>query len=113
MAAACAVVMLLLAVFLLPGMAGAQGGAMKSVEGRVVNNDETPVADAIVYIQDSKTNNIRSFISTKDGSFRFGQLSTDADYHVWAEYKGKKSDTKVISSFSSKLKNVIELKIKS
>ena len=108
-----AAVMALFVVCLLVPLAGiAQSDASRSVEGKVYGPQSTPLSSAVVYLQDSKTNNIKSFISTQDGSYRFGQLSTSVDYQVWAEYKGKKSDKKNISSFNSKKALVIDLHIK-
>jgi hypothetical protein len=103
-----AVLVILLAV----GAAFAQSRAPKSLEGKVLGNGDVPLSGAIVYLQDSSTNNIRSFISTADGSYRFGQLSSDTDYQVWAEYKGVKSSTKQISSFDSRKQVTIDLRIK-
>jgi Carboxypeptidase regulatory-like domain len=106
-------VMVLGVICLLAPVAGvAQSDAFRSVEGKVYGTQEAPLASAVVYLQDSKTNNIKSFISTQDGSYRFGQLSTNIDYQLWAEYKGKKSDKKNISSFNSKKQLVIDLHIK-
>ena len=69
-------------------------------------------ACTIVYLQDNKTNSIRSFISTDDGSYRFGQLSPDTDYQVWARYKNEKSETKPISSYDSRKQVTIDLHFK-
>jgi hypothetical protein len=103
----------LVVVCLLASVAGmAQSSAVRSVEGKVYGAASTPQSSAVVYLQDSKTNNIKSFISTQDGSYRFGQLSSDVDYQVWAEYKGKKSDKKNISSFNSKKQLTIDLHLK-
>ena len=108
-----AAVMGLVVVCLLASAAGmAQSSAVRSVEGKVYGAASTTQSSAVVYLQDSKTNNIKSFISTQDGSYRFGQLSSDVDYQVWAEYKGKKSDKKNISSFNSKMQLVIDLHLK-
>ncbi len=54
---------------------------------------------------------IKSFIAPNDGGYRFGQLSSSTDYQLWAEAAGKKSPTKVVSSFDSKNLFVINLKI--
>jgi hypothetical protein len=100
------------AFFLLSIAAIAQNQANKTVEGKVIGSDNSPLSGAIVYLQDSKTNGIRSFISTADGSYRFGQVSSDIDYQIWAQYKNAKSNTKTISSFDSRKQVNIELKIK-
>jgi hypothetical protein len=83
----------------------------KSVQGRVVGAGNQPQSGAIVYLKNDRTNDIKSFISTTDGSYRFGQLSPDIDYEVWAEYQGKKSPIKTVSSFDSKKILSYELKV--
>ena len=96
-------VLLLLAVFCLsnPSVANAQSG-QKTVDGKVVGSNNQPISEAIIYLKNGKTGDIKSFISSADGSFRFGQLSPDIDYEIWSEYQRKKSPTKTISSFDSK-----------
>jgi curli biogenesis system outer membrane secretion channel CsgG len=106
-----AMLLLLLGCLLFSTAAVAQSTTARSVEGKVYTQS-SPTSSAVVYLQDTKTNNIKSFISTQDGSYRFGQLSSDIDYQLWAEYKGKKSDRKTVSSFNSKKQLVIDLHIK-
>ncbi len=90
-------------IFLLPaGILPAQSPA-KSVEGRVLNASGAALPGAIVYLQDEKTNVIKTFIATADGSYRFGQLPAGTDYEMWAEYKGEKTKKRAISSFDTKL----------
>jgi hypothetical protein len=103
----------LLVIVLAAGMMFGQSCTPKSLEGKVLGNSDVPLSGAVVYLQDSKTNSIRSFIATADGSYRFGQVSPDIDYQVWAEYKGVKSPTKAISSFDSRKQVTIDLHIKS
>ncbi len=102
-----------LLIVLAAGVVLAQSRTPKSLEGKVLGNSDVPLSGAVVYLQDSKSNGIRSFISTADGSYRFGQISPDTDYQVWAEYKGVKSPTKAISSFDSRKQVTIDLHIKS
>ena len=94
------------------GAAFAQNVKYKTLEGKVFGNGEAVLSGAIIYLQDSKANTIRSFISTQDGSYRFGQISPDIDYSVWAKYKEVKSPTKTISSYDSRRNVTIDLHIK-
>ena len=103
-----AAVLLLLAA----SAAFAQNVKYKTLQGKVFGNGEAVLSGAIVYLQDSKANTIRSFISTQDGSYRFGQISPDIDYTVWAKYKEEKSPSKTISSFDSRRDLIIDLHIK-
>lgn len=90
----------------------AQGGATKTLQGKVLGGNDAPLSGAIVYLQNDKTNDIRSFISIADGSYRFGELAPDTDYKVWARYKDEKSGTKVVSSYDSRTQVFIDLHIK-
>jgi len=61
-----------------------------------------PVKGAVVYLQDNRSQSVRSAIAGDDGSYRFVQLSPGTDYQVWAQSGSRKSKTKSISSFDSK-----------
>lgn len=98
-------------IALLP-VAGAQTFGLKNVQGKVLNGDNAPINGAIVYLQNKRNDDIKTFISTADGSFRFADLSADTDYSLWAAYHGKKSGQKAISSFDSRKQVNIDLKIK-
>lgn len=92
--------------------APAPQNSAKTVQGKVLSSSDAPLSGAIVYLEDGKTNSIRSFISTADGSYHFGQLTNDTDYQVWARYKNIQSDKRGISSYDSRVKVVINLRIK-
>jgi hypothetical protein len=81
------------------------------VQGKVELASGSMAKGAIVYIKNAKTLEVRTYISTQDGSYRFGQLNPDANYTVWAEYQGKKSKERSISSFDTKKVFNIPLKI--
>jgi len=99
-------------IWLAAGAAFAQNVKYKTLQGKVFGNGDAALSGAIVYLQDSKANTIRSFISTQDGGYRFGQISPDIDYTVWAKYKQVQSPTKTISSFDSRKDITIDLHIK-
>ncbi len=106
-----AVVVAILAFCLSGSSLSVAQAAQKVVEGKVVGSSDQPQPGAIVYLKNGKTSDIKSFISTADGSYRFGQLSPDIDYELWAEYRGKKSPTKTVSSFDSKKVLIYALKV--
>jgi Carboxypeptidase regulatory-like domain len=107
-------ILLLVAACLLPqpqGLAQSLAQSMRVVQGTVFNSDNQPQPNAVVYLQDQKTQEVRTYITEADGRYRFGQLSSEVDYQLWAEYKGHKSKTRAISSFDSKKQFNFDLKI--
>jgi len=102
---------LVLLLFLVP-FAGAQSSGTWTIEGVVTNGSGQPVQGAIVYLKNSQTNNILTYITEKNGSFIFSYAPSNVDYSIWAAYKGRKGDTKNISSFDSRKTIHIDLHVK-
>jgi hypothetical protein len=88
-----------------------RGPAQRVVQGKVVDASNASIKGAVVYLKDSRTLAVKSFFSDDEGGYRFGQLSQNSDYEIWAEFNGKKSAVKTISSFDSKNLFTINLKI--
>jgi hypothetical protein len=85
---------------------------LRTVEGSVTNAAGQPVSGAVVYLKNVASLTVKTYVTTADGSFRFGQIALDTDFQVWAESSGNKSQVKAISSFDSRPKWTIPLKIK-
>lgn len=74
----------------------------RSVQGRVVNQNDVPIRSAIVYLSDQHTLAVESYITQEDGAYRFEQLSPNDDYKLWAKVDGKTSKPKILSSFDDR-----------
>ncbi len=85
--------------------------ASKMAQGKVEDNSGRPLTDAIVYLKDTRTLDVKSYITQADGGYRFGQISSNDDYKLWAELNGKKSGVKTISSFDDRKNLLINLHI--
>jgi hypothetical protein len=92
--------------------AEAQNFGQRTIQGKVLDDRETEVGGATVFLKNLKTKDIKSFTSLPDGSFRFAQVGMVDDYEVWAEQGKKKSAVKTISSFDSRKDVEFDLKLK-
>jgi hypothetical protein len=84
----------------------------RSVEGVVSSADDAPAAGAVVQLENTKTQQIRSFITKEDGKYRFYELSTEVDYRLKADHNGASSGYKTLSSFDGRKQATINLKLK-
>ena len=83
----------------------------KTLIGTVVGESDVPLPQSVVYLKNMKTLGVKSFIADDGGVFRFYGLSPNTDFQVYAEYNGQRSGTKTVSSFDSKTKVEMTLKI--
>ena len=83
----------------------------RSVKGAVVAADEHSVTGAVVQLKNTKTLQVRSFITKDDGTYYFHGLSPDIDYEIQADFQGASSGTKTLSSFDSRKEAIINLKL--
>jgi hypothetical protein len=84
---------------------------VRSVQGTVTDANDNAVNGAVVQLKNTKTLQIRSFITKEQGAYYFHGLSPDVDYELKAEYQGATSPTKTLSSFDSRKQAVINLKL--
>lgn len=79
--------------------------------GKVLDPQDNPLADAVVYVTNTRTRAVKSYIVGADGTYRFPALSAAVDYEVYAQYKGHKSDTKSVTQFDERSQVYLDLKI--
>jgi Carboxypeptidase regulatory-like domain len=85
---------------------------LRTVRGVVVDkSSEAPVPSAVVFLKNTRTNAVRSYIADDEGNYRFSGLDPNVDYEIHAEKDGAKSATRTISSFDNKKEIVFPLKI--
>jgi Carboxypeptidase regulatory-like domain len=79
--------------------------------GKVLDPQDNPLADSVVYVTNTRTRAVKTYIVGSDGTYRFPALSNAVDYEVYAQYKGHKSDTKSVSQFDDRSQVYLDLKI--
>src|SRR5512143_3312240 len=67
---------------------------VRSVQGVVTSADGKQIAGAVVHLKNTKTLQVRSFITKDDGTYAFHGLSTNVDYELKADYQNVTSDVK-------------------
>ena len=87
------------------------GPAVRSVTGVVLDQSDNPVARAVVYLKNTKTQNVKTSITTDSGKYQFSGLAPNQDYELYAGLNGSKSPTKTLSSFDSREKTTLNLHI--
>ena len=83
----------------------------RSLQGQVTD-ENAGAGNAIVYLKNTKTLAVKTYIADDKGLYRFNALSPNVDYEIYAEKGSKKSDTKTLSSFDSRKQATINLKLK-
>jgi hypothetical protein len=78
--------------------------------GKVLDQQDNPVPNAIVYLTDTRTHAVKTYIIGQDGTYRFPGLS-NVDYEVYAQFKDHKSESKSVSQFDDRPEVYIDLKI--
>lgn len=81
------------------------------VLGKVLDRQDNPVPDAIVYLTNTRTRSIKTYIVGQDGTYRFPALSTSIDYEIYAQYKDHKSETKSVSQFDDRSQVYMDLRV--
>jgi len=88
-----------------------RGPIERTVDGKVLGKNDAPIAGAVVYLKDSKSMSVKTYLTDDAGHFHFGQLGQNTDYELWAESDSQRSKSKGISSFDSKNSYYFTLKV--
>ena len=83
----------------------------RTLTGTVLDKGDKPVSNAVVYLKNTKTLAVKTYIAQTDGTYRFPELSTNVDYDVYAQKNGQQSKSKTLSQFDDREKPNINLQI--
>ncbi len=89
-----------------------KGASGRLLVGKVLDHSDNPVPNAVVYLTNTRTRAVKTYIVGQDGGYRFPALSPNIDYEVYAQISGRKSDTKSVSQFDNRSQVYIDLRIK-
>jgi hypothetical protein len=84
---------------------------LRTIRGTVLKKDESPQPSGIVYLLNTKTQAIKTYIADDEGNYRFSGLDPNVDYEVHAEMGDLTSGTRTVSSFDSRRDVEIPLKL--
>jgi Carboxypeptidase regulatory-like domain len=89
----------------------AQELELRTVQGRVVDQDNRAVASAVVYLRDERSNSVRTYITNSLGHYRFSWLGEYDDYELEAHTQNFRSHRRTISQWDTRRELVINLKL--
>jgi len=84
---------------------------LRIVQGSVTDGQDNAIVGAVVQLKNTKTLQVRSFITQDKGSYQFHGLDPNVDYALKAEFQGASSSVRTLSAFDSRKQPVINLKI--
>ena len=79
--------------------------------GKVLDAGDNPLPNAVVYLTNTRTRSVKTYIVGPEGAYRFPALEPTTDYEVYAQYNNRKSGTKSVSQFDDRSQVYISLKI--
>jgi Carboxypeptidase regulatory-like domain len=88
-----------------------KGDNTRLLTGKVLDRGDNPLPNAVVYLTNSRTRAVKTYIVGADGTYRFPALQPSIDYEVYAQLQGHKSQTKTVSQFDDRQQVSINLKI--
>jgi hypothetical protein len=101
--------------FFLASSAGAQlfpkkrdtGPKPKNIHGIVQDLQSKPVVGARVFLKNMQSSVVRTLETDQNGEYKVFGLNAMVDYELYAEFKGKSSEKKFVSSYLNREDNVL------
>ena len=87
------------------------GPKPKNIHGIVQDLRGKPVVGARVFLKNMKTNVVRTLETDQNGEYKVFGLAPDVDYELYADFKGKASDKRFVSSFLNREDNVLNFQL--
>jgi hypothetical protein len=104
--------LLTMSTLLTPPLRAQSSTASRTVDGKVIGKGDAPLPGAVVYLKDTRSLSVKTFICDEEGKFHFGQLAQNTDYELWSEFNHVKSNNKSISSLDDKKSYYFTLTVK-
>jgi hypothetical protein len=79
--------------------------------GKVLDGGDNPLPNAVVYLTNTHTRAVKTYIVGPEGTYRFPALQPTTDYEVYAQFNNRRSGTKTVSQFDDRPQVYISLKI--
>lgn len=95
----------------LPSYAKEKEAPGRLLTGKVIDKQDNPLPNSVVYVTDTRTRSVKTYIVGPDGTYRFPALAANVDYEIYAQLNGKNSDTKKMSQFDDRKVVSIVLRI--
>jgi pimeloyl-ACP methyl ester carboxylesterase len=87
------------------------GPKPKNIHGVVLDLRNMPLIGAHVFIKDMKTNVVRTLETDQNGEYKVFGLTPTVDYELYADFKGKMSGKKFVSSFLDRQDNLLNFQL--
>lgn len=83
----------------------------RSVQGLVTDDQENPIAKAVVQLKNVKTMDVKSYFTDEKGAYHFNGLDPDTNYEIKVNYGNSTSNVRKVTPFDSRKELIINFKL--
>jgi hypothetical protein len=91
--------------------AKAREAKLRTIRGSVIDRDQNPVPESIVYLKNLRSQAVKTYIADSSALYRFSGLDPNADYELHAEKGDLSSSVRTISNFDNRKDMELTLKL--